>query len=526
MTDSSSSAARPGTRVVIRFARRAGLLALFIVAALLGTLGGLVFVYADDIASISAPGPLQAEHDHPADGADGQQIGEFATERRVVIRYDDIAPVLRQAIIASEDAEFESHFGISLVAPLRDRYPRSWHRPSHARRQHHHATGRADALPTGLHARRRVRAFGDRGLERKIKEWLIAFQLEKRYTKNEILAFYANHVPLDHGAYGVEAAARMYFDKSAKDLTSRRQRLSSRSSRRRHASARSAIRNRTSRDATPTCFVAWPRRDTSPARRPPRPPSARSCCKGNRAAGVRRTLLRRGNPQGPRAEVRRRRALSSRTPRTDHARRTLQEAANLALDRGLRRIDKRRSGYRKPRVTCSPMARTSRRSVTTMVAPILAGDIVPAVVTFVPAPKERGNARVRIASHEIDLPPAAFRWTRRTSPASLFKVGDLIEVEVRELDGDVPRRSLSNNRRWSRGRLLAIDNETGQVRAMAGGFDFARSKFNRATQARRQVGSLFKPIVYTAAIDRGFTPVSIFVDEPVSVRARTESATI
>ena len=69
------------------------------------------------------------------------------------------------------------------------------------------------------------------------------------------------------------------------------------------------------------------------------------------------------------------------------------------------------------------------------------------------------------------------------------------------------------------GALLAIDNRTGQIRAMVGGFSFARSKFNRATQAKRQVGSLFKPIVYTAAIDRGFTPVSVFIDEPVSYTA-------
>ena len=76
------------------------------------------------------------------------------------------------------------------------------------------------------------------------------------------------------------------------------------------------------------------------------------------------------------------------------------------------------------------------------------------------------------------------------------------------------------------GALVAIDNRTGQIRAMVGGFSFARSKFNRATQARRQVGSLFKPIVYTAAIDRGFTPVSVFIDEPVSYNAGRTSRPI
>ncbi len=104
MTESSSSPVKPGTRVVIRFARQAGLLALFVVAALLGTLGGLTFVYADDVAAISALDDYKPSTITRLMAADGQQIGEFATERRVVIRYEDIAPALRQAIIASEDA--------------------------------------------------------------------------------------------------------------------------------------------------------------------------------------------------------------------------------------------------------------------------------------------------------------------------------------------------------------------------------------------------------------------------------------
>ena len=150
---------------------------------------------------------------------DGQQIGEFATERRVVIRYEDIAPVLRQAIIASEDAEFESHFGISvsrlIVTAIRDLG--TGHRmrgASTITQQVARMLFLQDYMRGGVFARS-----GTVGLERKIKEWLISFQLEKRYTKNEILAFYANHVPLDHGAYGVEAASRMYFDKPAKDLS-------------------------------------------------------------------------------------------------------------------------------------------------------------------------------------------------------------------------------------------------------------------------------------------------------------------
>jgi penicillin-binding protein 1A len=121
-----------------------------------------------------------------------------------------------------------------------------------------------------------------------------------------------------------------------------------------------------------------------------------------------------------------------------------------------------------------------------------------------------------VGEHDLELKPSAFAWTRRTSAAALFKVGDVIEVLVRTLDGTRPGELVLEQPPAVEGALVAIDNRTGQIRAMVGGFSFARSKFNRASQARRQVGSLFKPFVFTAAIDRGFTPISTYIDEPVS----------
>jgi penicillin-binding protein 1A len=191
----------------------------------------------------------------------------------------------------------------------------------------------------------------------------------------------------------------------------------------------------------------------------------------------------------------------------------LQEAANLVLDRGLRRIDKRRGGFRRPaRNIVAEGHQIEHFTLDRWKQPVLAGDIVPAIVAFV----GESSARVRIGANELELPKAAFSWTRKSSPADLFKVGDLIEVEVRSVRGNRPGELALEQAPAIEGALLAIDNRTGQIRAMVGGYSFARSKFNRATQARRQVGSLFKPIVYTAAIDRGFTPVSVFIDEPVS----------
>jgi penicillin-binding protein 1A len=145
------------------------------------------------------------------------------------------------------------------------------------------------------------------------------------------------------------------------------------------------------------------------------------------------------------------------------------------------------------------------------------GDVVPAVV--VTAPKV-GAARVRLGRYRADLNKEAYSWTRRASPADLFAVGDLIEVAVAKLDDAAGTATVTLDQTpVVEGALVAIENKTGQVKAMVGGWNFGRSKFNRAVQAYRQLGSTFKPILYTAAIDRGFTPTSILVDAPVSYTA-------
>src|SRR5262249_46701435 len=149
--------------------------------------------------------------------------------------------------------------------------------------------------------------------------------------------------------------------------------------------------------------------------------------------------------------------------------------------------------------------------------PMLVGDVVPAVV--VTAPKT-GPARIRFSTFHADLPKEAFAWTRKTSAADLFKPGDLIEVAVTKLDEPAATATVTLDQTpQAEGAMLVIENRTGQIKAMIGGWSFGRSKFNRAVQAYRQLGSTFKPILYTAAIDRGFTPTSILVDAPISYSA-------
>src|SRR5919204_1926408 len=198
--------------LVVKVARNAGIVALFVVAAMLGTLSGVLFAYAGDLPQVSALDNYTPSTITRIYASGGQLIGEFATQRRVIVSYDDINPILRQAILATEDAEFDRHFGVNIwriaVAAFTDIIERR------------RAQG-ASTLTQQL-ARNLKDQFGltkEKSLERKIREMILAIQIEKRYTKKEIFAIYCNQMYLGHGAYGVEAASRLYFNKSNKQLT-------------------------------------------------------------------------------------------------------------------------------------------------------------------------------------------------------------------------------------------------------------------------------------------------------------------
>jgi len=509
-------APRPPVRVALRVARQAGLVALFVVAAVLGTLSGVLFAYVDDLPQITALDSYQPSTITRLFARDGQVIAEFAVERRVVVDYDDIAPVLRQAILASEDADFEQHFGLSVsriaMTAIRDIVYGQRYGASTITQQVARMLFLSDYMRGGIF---------ERSFERKIKEAIVAVQLEKRYTKREIFTFYANHVTMGHGAYGVEAGARLYFDKSASDVS-------------------------LEEAATLAAIVQTPARLTpfvNPAQARARRDNyvlARMADEGfitreEAEAAAARPLVVRGQPTPDQSvapyfaeDIRKVLEQKYTADVLYHAGLRvyttldvdLQRAANLAVDRGLRRVDKRRSGYRRPtRNVLSEGHAIDRVTLPRWSQPIDAGDIVPAVVTSVPARGTAGNARVRIGRHVADLPASAFAWTRRASAADLFTVGDLVEVEVRQVKDGAPTAVALEQPPELEGALVALDNRTGEIRAMVGGFSFERSKFNRATQARRQLGSVFKPIVYTTAIDRGFTPLSTFVDEPISLEA-------
>jgi penicillin-binding protein 1A len=496
-------------KVAVRYARHAGIAALFVSAALLGTLSGVLFAYSDDLPEVSALDSYSPNTITRVLGKNRELVGEFAVERRVVIHYSDIPQNLRQAILAAEDAGFFEHSGFSIsrmiLALVRD-VASSGKSPG--------GSTITQQLTRNLFPAEIGFAVGNRSWERKIKESLVAIRIEKRYTKEEIFTFYCNQIYFGHGAYGVEAASQLYFRKHAKDLNLEEAATiagiiqgnvrqspfvnpEATKRRRNYALERMAVEGFISRETAdaakekPVLVGGDPAGEGSVA-----PYFLEEVRKYLEAKYGAKALYESG--------------LTVSTPLDLK----LQQAANKAVDRGLRRVDKRR-GFRKPRrnilaeghtVDAFKTDRWSRR--------ISQGDIVPAVVRSV----SDTAATLRIGELSAELTRAGMQWTNRKSPREILKAGDLVDVEITKIDGKTVTVNLDQTPILE-GALVAIDNHSGEILAMVGGYSFSRSKFNRATQAFRQMGSTVKPILYTAAIDRGLTPTTILIDEPTTFDA-------
>jgi penicillin-binding protein 1A len=490
--------------VVLRVARRAGLIALFVVASVLGIVSGILFAYGGDLPQIEALDDYTPNTITRVYAADGRVIGEFAIERRVLVTYDDISPTLRQAIISAEDAGFDRHFGISVsrivITAVEDVVKRRL----------------AGASTLTQQLARKLFLTDEKTWERKIKEALLAIQIERRYTKHEILTLYCNQIYFGHGAYGVEAASRLYFDKRSKDLSLEEaamiagiiqtpERQSPYVDVRRAMRRRNYVLQRMADEGYITQAVA--------------------------AAAAAKPIETRGQPTQESVapyfveEVRKylerqygakqlyENGLSVYTSLDVD----LQLAANRALDDGLRALDKRH-GFRKPRRNLLAEGRTLQQyRDDRWDRPMAVGQVVPAVVVSTGG---RRSLRLRVGRYSAELGSDGIAWTGRANPANLLAAGDLIDVRITKIDDGQGTMAVTLEQTpIADGAVLAIDNRTGQIRAMVGGLSFARSKFNRAVQADRQMGSGFKPVVYTAAIDRGFTPTTILMDAPVSYSA-------
>ena len=486
-----------------RLARSFGIAALFLAAALFGTASGVLFAFVGDLPQISALDDYSPGTITRVLGRDGSVVGEFANERRQIVTYDQIPEVLRHAIIAVEDGEFEKHGGLRigriLITLAQDIiYQRKW-----------------GASTITQQLAKKLFLTDDKTPERKIKEALLSVQIEKRYTKAEILTMYCNQMPFGHRAYGVEAAAQLYFAKPAKDLTleeaaliagiiqspARQNPYASMDQaryRRNHTLDRMATEGFiTAADAeaakkTPIVVRGAPR---------PEPSIAPYFVEAIRIHLEEQYTAKKVFEGGLQVKT----GLDS----------ALQRAANRALETRLRSLDKLR-GYRKPTENILARGRTmaNYRDPAWSRAPA-AGDIMRALVTGT----EGAVIHLRIDKWTGTIDKNGYTWalSAKRRAGDIAREGDIVEVRILKTDAKASRFTGELEQPPGiEGAVLAVDNHTGQILAMVGGSNFVRSQFNRSTQALRQVGSLFKPFVYMAAIDRGFTAATPIDDLPAS----------
>lgn len=440
----------------------------------------------------------------------GRAFAEYAIQRRIITAKKDISPFFIQAVISTEDADFYKHGGVNPKAIFRAAL-----KDAIARRKVEGASTLTQQLA------KQVFLTPEKSFRRKLNEIFLAIEIEKNFTKDQIFEMYANQVYLGHGAYGVEAASRLYFGKHAKDLTMPEA-----------ATLAGMIRR-------PMFY--------SPINNPENAVTRRN--------HVIRRMLERGFIKRDEAE----RALASplvlgtykeETPSvgayfSEEVRQYLEKnygtedlyqsglnvwttldvptqmIAEHQLQRGLRALDHQR-GFRRP----------TRNIVSEGLDPLKYNDpaweaqpaedrLYPAVVLDV----EKTSLTVRVGAQTLTLPAASWSWTHKPTLVGVLKRGDIVSVRwendaktkhpVWQLD-QLPQMQ---------GAVVVLDVHTGEIRALVGGYDFQSSKFNRAVQSVRQTGSIFKAFVYGAAFEKGFTPADTLFDSPVAIRVGNQMYT-
>jgi penicillin-binding protein 1A len=476
------------------------LIALVLLSIITGSLSGLMLVYSADLPQIH-----DLERYRPSTTTDlydrnGKVIGSFALQRRIVVNYNDFAPILRQAVISIEDKNFESHWGINVF--------RIAGALVHDIRSHGRAQG---ASTLTMQLARNLFLSSERTAGRKVQEAYLAIQIERAFTKQQIFTLYGNQIYLGSGMYGFEAASQFYFSKHAKDLNLTEAALLAGLPKGPSAyspllNPEKAIRRRNlvisemESDGTITHQQAEQARSAPLGLKISQPDNSVAPWFQEE---VRRELEKRfGTDEVHEAGLRIETTLDL----------SLQQTANRAVLDGLAAYERRHGWKAKlENITTSGQSIEDYRHPDWSV-PINPGDYVHAVVTqALPL-----IIRARIGAQEAVLEPADWQWTGQRYGDALVKPGDIIYIHLAGgKEGSAYRATLEQDS-GTQGALLSIDNTSGDVLAMVGGRDFELSEFNRSTQAERQTGSSFKPYVYTTAIEEGAKPTDIIVDAPVS----------
>lgn len=430
----------------------------------------------------------------------GKVFGSFALERRVVLPYSEFSPLLRQAIISIEDKSFERNWGVNLIRAVGAAY------------RDLHSSGKAQGASTlTMQLARNLFLSSQKTYARKLQEIILSLQIERRFTKQQIFALYANQIYLGHGTYGFEAGAEFYFSKHAKDLTLPEAALLAalpkgpeyysplkypdRALRRRNLVLSEMLDDH---KITPTQAAA-----AKAASLGLRIESAPNSVAPYFVEEVRRQLEKQYGVD----EVHGSGLRVYTTLDLD-----LQTVANKAILDGTATYE-RRHGWKGhlANVVLDGMELGTYRHPDWVQSPEK-GAYLHGVVMAVASKR----VTVRLGAQDVVLTPDDWKWTQNLDGDSFLRNGDIVYVRIESVAADGTLHASLQQDTGAQASMMAVDNSNGEVLAMVGGRDFALSQFNRATQAQRQVGSSFKPYVYSTAIEAGAKPTDLIVDGPTS----------
>ncbi|HUP58122.1 MAG TPA: transglycosylase domain-containing protein, partial [Bdellovibrionota bacterium] len=505
-------------------------------------------IVADGIAGGVAGGAAEkAPGREPAPEQGPPVIGEFYKERRYLTPYEKMPEVVVRAFISAEDDHFFEHPGINIPSIIRAAI----------------ANFRAGQVVQGgstitQQVAKSLLLTNERTFVRKVKEIILANRIEKNLTKQQILYLYLNQIYLGHGAYGVQAASQTYYRKDASQLTLAEAAMLAglpqapgkyspvqnpkKAKDRQLYVLRRMMENRYITQAEMSQAAELPLRISHDE-------DLNAKYAAYLVEHIRRHLVERYGEKAVYEE-----GLTVHVPTKPE----LAIAAGRALREGLREADKR-AGYRGPlqnlktpeemeeflRDVRSKMVETKLHfqvllpdgrldSIEAMKEAGIQSDhdlinpdeVYQAVVTSFDEKKK--SAGVLVGAIKADLPLENMKWARavrdeknpnanRPEPASPSKVLSKGDVILVRFITNHPERTIVTLEQEPtlQGALVSIESGTGYVLAMEGGYDYELSEFNRAIQAQRQPGSAFKPIIFAAALERGFNPASIIVDSPI-----------
>lgn len=484
-----------------------GALSLFLIVAI--GFGGVFYYFSQDLPPLESLKSYEPSLATRIYSDDNRVIGQFFIEKRVFVPLAKMPKELFQAILAVEDSRFYEHGGFDYI-----RIIKAFLTNLESLKIRQGASTITQQLARSLFLT------PERTMKRKFKEILVARKMEAVLKKDEILEIYLNQIYFGHGAYGVQVASRTYFGKDVGEL-----------------------------GLAEAAFLAGlPKapNDYSPYRYPQKAKGRQGVVlkrmadegyitdKQYHAAFQQDLLFQKQLPEEDLAfhfQEYIRQYLIARYGDDAVYKRGLniyttlnidmQRTANRTLRTGLRELDKRQ-GYR------GPLGKYEGEEGGAIAANPAVGDILEGHVTQVGEPfatVETGGASGKILLEDMKWAARRLKGpnlrddlvvTENPKASDILKVKDIVKVKVKKLgtEGKGILFSLEQEP-IVEGAFIALDPATGGVKAMVGGYDFKRSEYNRALSARRQPGSAFKPIIYAAAIERGLTPATVVVDNPV-----------